>query len=260
MRSPVGFDLRGALMAQLRAASEVLAQAEVSAKNVHEARVRLKRARALARVGMPCAPGLAKLFNQTARAAMAALAHSRDAAALIETAETAAKSAPRKRAAALRALAAALGADGQLAPPPDLAAAAMNLRDLQALAQVWPEASAQQIGKGAERVARRARQARQTGRASKHTDERHHWRKREKDRLYAAALLGKTWPRARKCKRGEHLTQVLGGERDARRLLERLEAGTVSTGSVAADARATRALQVRLTRLMRKANRLGARF
>lgn len=260
MRSPVGFDLRGALLAQLRAASEVLAHAEVSARSVHEARVHLKRARALARVGMPCAPGLAKLFNQAARAAMAALAHSRDAAALIETAEAAAKSAPKKRAAALRALAAALAAGGKLAPPPDLAAAAVNLRDLQALAQVWPEASAAQIRKGAERVARRARQARETGRASKDADDRHRWRKREKDRLYAATLLGKTWPRARACKSGEQLTQVLGGERDARRLLERLEADATSTGSAEADKLATRALQVRLTRLMRKANRLAARF
>jgi CHAD domain len=260
MRSPVGFDLRGALLAQLRVAADVLAQAEVSAKSVHAARVHLKRARALARVGMACAPGLAKLFNQTARAAMAALAHSRDAAALIETAEAAAKSAPRKQAAALRALAGALAAGGKLAPPPDLAAAAANLRDLQALAQVWPEASAQQIRKGAERLARRARQAREIGRGAKQAEERHSWRKREKDRLYAAALLGKAWPRARKCRRSEQLTHVLGGERDARRLLERLEARAVSAGSAKADALATRALQLRLARLMRKANRLGARF
>ena len=82
MRSPgPAFDLRAALSRELRGAATAL-DAGDKPKAIHQARVRLKRARALARVGHACAPGLSNVFNDSARAVMRTLAQVRDLAAL----------------------------------------------------------------------------------------------------------------------------------------------------------------------------------
>jgi CHAD domain len=258
MRSPSGFDLRGALSSELSGALEALETAPISPQAVHRSRVHLKRARALARVGKVCAPGMAAMFNQTARAAMAALSHTRDDAALIEIAQEAAKQTKKKQASALRALADALAAGNPR--PPDIEAACANLRDLQALAQVWPEASESQIRAGARHIARRAARARDAGARSHDGHERHEWRKREKDRLYAAILLGDAWPGRRRRKRAEKICEALGAERDVRRLIDRLAANVVSAGSPKADVRALKALMRRLQHFSQRADRLARRF
>lgn len=261
MRSPApAFDLRAALSAELRAAIEELDAVATKRKAVHRCRVRIKRARALARVGRACAPGLAAVFNDSARAAMRTLAQARDIAALATIARAVALKTDKKAAAALCALGAALEASESGAASPDLHASRSALRDLLAMAQVWPEASARQIRKGAERVAERARRARRRALDSQDPARRHEWRKREKDRLYAATLLGESWPRDYKRRRriGEALGDKLGCERDVRLLAERLEAASVSAGSAKADRRALHALKARQACLAKRADALGA--
>lgn len=87
MRSPgPAFNLRAALTQELHAAAEELDKSPGKPKTIHRARVRLKRARALARIGHACAPGLSNVFNDSARAVMRTLAEARDLAALAEAA------------------------------------------------------------------------------------------------------------------------------------------------------------------------------
>lgn len=257
MRSPLGFDLRGALSDELRCASVALDAVANECKAVHRCRVHLKRARALSRVGKRWAPGLAKVFNQTARAAMGALAHSRDAAALIEAAQFTGTRARRKGGEALRELAAAMRRADMASSPLDLHAASIAIRDLQALAQVWPESSPRQVRAGAKRVSRKARRTRENAIGARDANLRHEWRKREKDRLYASELLGKAWPRRRNAKTGARLCELLGMERDISRLIERLQTGAVSTNFPDMDARALKALARQLRKLARKADALA---
>jgi len=260
MRSPgPAFDLRAAMVREVSGAIEALAAAEADPKAVHRCRVRMKRARALARIGQASAPGLSSVFNDSARTVMALLAHSRDAAALAEAARDAAKHAGKKSAAALRTAAAALTAHAQQ-PDVDVASASTGLKDLLALAQVWPEASTRQIRKGAMRLVRRARKGCKDGRGETEILQRHEWRKREKDRLYAATLVGKGWPTSRRLKLGEELGDTLGAERDAGLLLLRLKADPSLVGSAKAAQRASKALRARRKRLAANANAIGARL
>lgn len=258
MRSPeVGFDLRAALSAEVRGALNHLDAAAHAPRAVHRCRVHIKRARALSRVGKACAPGLAAMFHDTARGAMRALACSREAAALTEAADAHGRKASRKDRAALAQLADNLALTSTPSLP-DLHAAGAALRDLLALAQVWPEASPRQIRKGAQRIAHRAARARHSGMASADAEVRHDWRKREKDRLYAAMLLGAAWPGRRRLRASQKLSDALGAERDTRILVERLEASTITTGSAKADRRALAVLEQRLKRQTKKSNALGA--
>jgi hypothetical protein len=260
MRSPgPAFDLRGAMAREVSSALEELSQAPSDPKAVHRCRVRLKRARALARIGKSCAPGLSSVFNDSARTVMALLAHSRDAAALAEAAHDAAKHAGKKSALALKTAAATLTADAQT-PDIDLATATNGLKDLLALAHVWPEASARQVRKGAERLIRRARKGAKKGRAETEITGRHDWRKREKDRLYGAVLLDKAWPGPRRRKLGEELGDTLGAERDAGLLIARLQAHPALAGADKAARRATRALKARRKQLANNANAIGMKL
>lgn len=260
MRSPASaFDLRAALTDEVRAAINDLDKSPLSPKIVHRCRVRLKRARALARVGHACAPGLATVFNESARTIMRALATERDLTSLADTARALAKKAKKKEAAALAAVAARFEAAREHVQPLNLEAVRTGLKDLLALAQVWPEASGRQIEKGAERVARRARRAQRRGRGATAPARRHEWRKREKDRLYAAQALDGAWPadRKRRVKLGEHLSAVLGQERDALVLIERLEAEPALAGDDGAARRALKALKRRWTKLSARADAIG---
>ena len=75
MRSPESaFDLRAALSEELTAAIDELDASSSDFRAVHRCRVRVKRARALARVGHSGAPGLSGVFNDTARGVMRMLA------------------------------------------------------------------------------------------------------------------------------------------------------------------------------------------
>ncbi|MEJ0060385.1 MAG: CHAD domain-containing protein [Terricaulis sp.] len=186
--------MRAALSDEITKAIAELNETPARPKPVHRCRVHIKRARALARVGRACAPGLSDVFNETARSVMRALAQTRDLAALGEYARTLSKRSGKKQAAALLIVAEKFDAMRAACPPLNLDAIRAGLRDLLALAQVWPEASPRQIEKGADRIAWRARVACRRGRGADAPARRHEWRKREKDRLYAALLLGKAWP------------------------------------------------------------------
>jgi hypothetical protein len=261
MRSPgPAFDLRAALTEELRAATHELQTSNGEPKGVHRCRVRLKRARALARVGRAVAPGLASVFNDSARGLMRSLAGARDLAALADTARVNAKTANKKSAAALRTVADTLDAERAFLPPLELEAASAAIRDLMALAQVWPEASPRQINRGARRIARRARMARKRGRQGYEPARRHEWRKREKDRYYAALLLDEAWPAARRRKVGEKLGDVLGVERDALLLTERIEDNPQIAGGDKAAKRALRVLRKKCGKQAKRANKLGAKL
>lgn len=257
MRSPgPSFDLRAALIAEVRAAIGELEAEKLEPKVVHRARVRLKRARALARVGRVAAPGLAELFNDSARACMHALAPARDAAALAEAARAAAVREGKKTGQALGAAADALECELHTLSPAEIDSIKNGLRDLAALAQVWPEASTRQIRRGANRLVRRAKRARKTAMGADAAETRHVWRKREKQRLYAAEILGPAWPRKRKRRVSEKLANTLGDERDARLLSARLQDAPAQNHAE----RALKALKRRRKQLARRANKLGRKL
>lgn len=262
MRSPgAAFDLRATLSDEIRTALDALREAP-KPKAVHRCRVHLKRARAVARVGREVAPGLSSVFNDAARALMHALSEARHITALADAARDAARGLSRRKARPLRAVADALDLRAGHLPPMDLDAIAAGLRDLLAMAQVWPEASPRQIQKGAAHIVRRARKARRLGQGSRLPTRRHEWRKCEKDRLFAATLLDTAWPshRPRRLKANEALGEALGRERDAILLAESVAQQPMLAGSDKAARRAAKSIARRLKKLARRADALGDRL
>ena len=263
MRSPAStFDLRTALSNEIEAAIEALSQGDSGRKAIHACRVRLKRARALARVGHIGAPGLSAVFDDSARSIMQSLAGARDLSALAQTARTLAKQSRKKTARAeLKAIAEDLEAARENLPQVDLAAINAGLRDLHSLAQVWPEASERQIRRGARRIVRRARRAwRKARNPTASAERRHDLRQREKDRLYAATLLGDAWPVKRRLTRNRTLTELLGQEHDIRLLITRLTAPSTASGGPHDGEAALRVLRRRQAKLMRRSRRVSAQL
>jgi len=256
MRDDVAdLDLRAALRRELAAAEAALSLSD-SAQGVHRCRVALKRARALVRVARDAAPGVASLFNGEARAIMKLLAPVRDRTVLSDCARAEAKRARPKAAKALAAFAEALD---PTRPPGGVEAAAAALKNLKALAQNWPELAPGQSRKGLVRLAKRARTAFQRA-DNGGAEARHVWRKREKDRLYAAELAGAAWPSAyrRRLRRARRLAQALGRERDVLLLLTAVKKRRPLKGG-AAKAAIEHLKRVRATRA-KKADRLGRRL
>jgi hypothetical protein len=261
MRSPgPAFDLRAALSEELTAAVAELETAQADPKSVHRCRVRVKRARALARVGRSCAPGLSSVFIDSARSLMRNLALARDPAALSEAARGAALNSGKRTAEAFDAVAHAIDETTASHPGLNLEAARAGVKDLLALAQVWPEASHRQIRRGAKRLDRRARRARRRGVDAVDPVRRHKWRTCEKDRLFAATILGKAWPGARRRKAGDKIGVSLGAERDALLLMERLVAEPELAGDERNLRRALKALNRCRAKQARRADRLAARM
>jgi CHAD domain-containing protein len=263
MRSPrAAFDLRAALSDEIRNALSELDAIEEKPKALHRCRVHLKRARALARVGRTCAPGLAAVFNESARTTMRMLAQARDLTALADAARDLADRSGKKSAAALEAVAVELEARRAAMAPLNVEAVHGQLKDLLALALVWPEASARQTHKGAERIARRARRACVRGRGSDAPARRHEWRKREKDRFYAATLLNGAWPAKRKRRKaqGERLGDVLGKEHDVLILIDRVSEEPALAGGADAAERALKRLQRRAHKLAGRADQIGVKL
>jgi hypothetical protein len=188
------------------------------------------------------------------------LALARDPAALSEAARTAARKGGRQTATAFETVANAIEETATSGPSLNLEAARAGLKDLLALAQVWPEASHRQIRRGAKRLDRCARRARERGVESVDPVLRHKWRMREKDRTFAADILGDAWPGKRKRKTGEKIGDALGGERDALLLMERLVAEPELAGEDKAVRRALKVLNRRRARLARRADKLAERM
>lgn len=261
MRTPgPAFDLRAALSEELRAAQSHLEALPLDPKSVHQCRVRIKRARALARVGGVCAPGLSEVFLDAARGLMRNLARARDPAALAQAARLTARKCGKRKSAALNRIAEQIETTSNAAQSMNLDAARAGLKDLLALAQVWPEASSRQIRKGALKLDQRARAARNAGIASDDQRLRHRWRGREKDRYYAADILGDAWPGKRRRQTAEKIAAKLGDERDSLLLIEKLAAeGAASVESKSAK-RAFNALNRRRAKSARRADALAARL
>lgn len=259
MRSPgPAFDLRAAMTEELRAAIDELETVQADPKAVHRCRVRVKRARALARIGRACAPGLSSVFVDSARSLMRNLALSRDQAALSEAARSTARKGGKRASEAFEAIANSIEYAAATRYSFNLEAARATLKDLAALAQVWPEASHRQIKRGAKRLDRRARRARRRGLNAVDPARRHEWRVREKDRYLAAAILDEAWPGKRRRKRGEKIADALGGERDALLLMERLVAEPALAGDERDLRRTLKALNRRRAKLARRADTLAA--
>ncbi len=262
MRSPEpAFDLRAALTEELRGAIDELDTVMSDAKSVHRCRVRVKRARALARVGSICAPGLSSVFVDSARSLMRNLALARDPAALSEAAHVAARKGGKRIARAFETVAHGIDETAASHQSLNLESARAGLKDLLALAQVWPEASHRQIRRGAKRLDRRARRARRRGFDSVDPVLRHTWRSREKDRFFAASMLGAdAWPGKRRRRLGEKIGDALGGERDALLLMERLVAEPELAGDGRDLGRALKRLNRRRAKLARRADELAEKM
>jgi CHAD domain-containing protein len=261
MRSPGStFDLRAALSDEVHGALSALEKGD-DQKTVHACRVRLKRARSLARVGHAFAPGLSAVFNDSARGIMRSLAEARNLGALAKAARDLGKKSRKRAAVGLRAASEALEGAREVAAPVDLAAVNAGLRDLLALAQVWPEASARQVKRGARRVARRARKAWRRGSdPDALAEKRHEWRQREKDRLYAAALMDGVWPRPHRRGANKRLVDRLGREHDLMLLTQQLEASPSLAGDEASASAALKVLKARRKQLVERARRLATRL
>lgn len=255
----VGGDLTRLLLAELAAAEAAFLHLAPE-RAVHTGRVRLKRARAIARIAMPTAPWTARRINTMAADIMDALSAARDRQALADLAERFAQKAKPKSAKAFHAVAAALLNHHSIAAP-DLAHAAQETRKLVAMARALPALNADDIATGLERLSRRAEKAKRTGRGSRIEALRHTWRKREKDMHYALQMVTKTRGPALAKKDARHaaLGEVLGLERDAMVLRDWLE-GREGRAALKpkARARAQKLLAKRIKRLANKADRLGA--
>jgi CHAD domain-containing protein len=262
MRSPdSAFDLRAALTEGVRAAIAALQEGDGEPDAVHACRVHLKRARALVRVGHAIAPGVSVEFNKAARDIMRSLSAARDLAALAQTAHAISKHSGKRAAAALDSASEALTATRQAVENIDQEAALTGLRSLLTLAQVWPQASARQISRGAQRVVRRARKAYRKGfDVEAPAEKRHQWRQCEKDRLYAMALLDGAWPksRPRRRKRTKRLVDLLGRERDVVLLSRKLEATPALAGDEASANAALSVLRKRRAKLAQRAGRIAS--
>jgi hypothetical protein len=260
--APAAFDFRAALIQQVQAALVACVGPTLSPKAVHDCRVHLKRARALARLGRYSAPGLAKVFNDAARAVMIGLSHDRDLAALAAASRTLARACGKRTRLALETCAATLDQERRALPPINTDHVRKHIRDLQALAQVWPECTSAHVVKGVNRILRRARTAYREARRAEDPDHRHAWRKREKDRLYSVELLGEHWPRGlrRRFKANLALGDLLGQEREVMLLVDKLRHNRDMAGGEEAAARAIETCETRLRGLRKRARRLGARL
>jgi hypothetical protein len=245
---------------ELNEALEELNPSNDEPKALHRCRVRLKRARALGQVGKPVAPGLAAVFAESARTVARQLGRARASAALAETARTTAEAAGHRAATALIKTAESLDCMRAEDAALDLDRVRAGIRDLLALAQVWPQPSPRQIRAGAKRIGARAYNARRRGLGANKAALRHRWRKREQERLVAARLLHHAWPGRRWRKKGEELTHLLGLEHDAAVLLDRLESEPMLAGDPDAARRARRALHKRCAKLKRRADRAAVRL
>jgi CHAD domain-containing protein len=251
--------VRRALIGQLEGAISALETLEPE-EAVHRCRVHLKRCRTLARVGAPAAPAEAELLNAKARDLMGRLSASRDLTAMTACARKTAETAADEARAGLEALIARLESERGAAGPETsgFVEAKAGLQDLLLLARAWPPSTGDQVRGGIVRLIRRARRKYREAAASNDPAVRHTWRKREKDRLYAANLLEDEWPpdRPRRRAHSDALSETLGTERDAVLLIDRVRDDPPVAG---ADAEAViAALEKRRDELAAEADRLAA--
>ncbi|HRE45792.1 MAG TPA: hypothetical protein PKY87_17725, partial [Terricaulis sp.] len=98
------------------------------------------------------------------------------------------------------------------------------------------------------------------GLGHKHQAARHRWRRREKERLYAAEALGADWPGPRRRKLAARLCDALGKERDALILLEHLISTPLPANAEPMPKCALKALKARAKHWRKRADKLGAKL
>jgi len=188
------------------------------------------------------------------------LAPAREHAALAALAANAAKHAPPKAAAALHAAAARFSLSARDIDTASQTTLAAALKDLHALAQVWPEASHRQVSRSAAAIVRRARRARKRGLVSAAPDIRHTWRRREKERLFAVEAIGAEWPKARRRRSAQRLAEALGKERDLMILIERLKTAPPVANDPPVPGKALKTLRKLAKTWRRRANARGRKL
>jgi hypothetical protein len=245
------FSWKVALVSEIEAAAHALDDPDPD-HAIHQTRVRLKRVRTLARLGG------ADAISRTARALKYTLSGWRDLAALEGAARETAVNARKKGAAALIDIAARLSQARVTLGRPTMEDLSAALRQLRLEALELTDLDERAVLRGARRIAHDARRAWRNAARSGDIDARHRWRRREKERFYAATLLGATWPTKRRRRLNETLGELLGRERDARLLLARLTSEPAPHSTAAKSAR--RALKRAIRKLSRRADMLGARL
>ncbi|MBL8552310.1 MAG: CHAD domain-containing protein [Hyphomonadaceae bacterium] len=215
------FELREALCAQLEAAIAAF-ESPSPVEAVHRGRTSLKRARALARLAHLCAPETAGQIISGIRAIMRRFSDVRDLDAIAACAKSYAEQEEGRTRKALFYLSRKVAARRHAMECPSLGEAARDARALAATAQGWPTiADKKHVRAGAERLDRRVRRAFKEAQLTGEVEDRHKWRQREKERLYAALLLGDAWPKKlpRRTQRAQRLGELLGRERDTMMLI-----------------------------------------
>lgn len=249
------YDARAAFLAALFAA-EISLQTKEPVTAVHGARINLKRARAIARLG-----GM-KAARRGARSVLKALAPARDLAAL---AAVAAKAARRTRGKAEQGLAATaetlrayLAAENSKLDLADIQAKLRALIADSARLQKIPVDPAHAAADHIAQTERAWRDARKTN----SLEARHVWRQREKDRALAQTALGNLWPAGVEPRQHTRarLTAALGVERDVRLLARRIKENPDLAGGKSAARAARRALKRMARRYQDRADRLGRRL
>jgi CHAD domain-containing protein len=252
----IGFALGPAIRQELTQAAAALADADPT-RAVHQGRVRLKRARALARLAAPSLDGPARAFNAAARTVLARLSAARDLDALEACARGLMHRARAAQAEGLALLIRHIAHTRAAMPAPNITDALDGVAGLAGACAEWPVLNESAVRLGVARMTRRA--GRSFLRALDRTNEerRHDWRKREKDRAYAIELLGLAWPSGvkRRRRRAKRLATALGAERDV--LLLRAYARTLAGEDRAKVKPALRLLTRQHRRLAAQADRLG---
>jgi CHAD domain-containing protein len=253
------FDLREALRAQLEAAIAAF-DSPSPVEAVHRGRTSLKRARALARFARGCAPDVAGQIIAGIRPIMRRFSEVRDLDAVATCAKFYAEQEEDRTRKALFFLARKIAARRSAMDCPSLEEAARDVRALAATAQGWPAiADKKHVREGAARLERRVKTAFKAARRSGEVEDRHKWRQREKERLYAALLLGDAWPKKlpRRRQRSQRLGEVLGLERDTMLLAEKLRGEPGLAGAPDDADLALAFLSRKLDKLRKQADRLG---
>lgn len=221
-----GLDLKRALIAELCAA-EAAFSTLAPERALHAGRVRLKRARALARIAMHAAPWTAGRLNILAREIMHRLSAARDLDALIGRASALQHGASRRARRGLDDLVDSLQQHRAGLGWPNLSQAAADVRGMIGLAKALPVLDTDDLRDGLERLDARAARALRRAEQNGSEANRHWWRKREKDRLYGhdvvcgAGLVLTTAPM--RVRASARLCDALGEERDSRLLLASLD-------------------------------------
>jgi CHAD domain-containing protein len=193
---------------QLEAAAESLAEHG----DVHDARKRIKKTRALLRLTRPAMkPKSFRRRNRALRDTARTLSGARDAEVMAETVSDLAQRYPgRAPYEPVHEVLAANARESHAEAPVDAAAALRSLADAR-----W-EFDDLDFGDALETTYKRGREAFKTADQDPTAEHLHEWRKRVKDLWYQERLLEETWPGVMKAqaKEAKKLSKLLGEDHD----------------------------------------------